>query len=143
MSKETKMAMIEKNCLVCKKKFLTKYKQQKYCSHACNSNSYRIRNPEYYERLKKKQRDKYKDKRFKQEEKIKAKTKYKYKDKNRVCALCLSKEKICFHHYSKPYHVDRFLVLCKSCHDKIHYFSLSNKELKKIYELIKQNEAGI
>ncbi len=134
--KETKIA-IKKKCLVCKKEFTTKYKQQKYCSHACNSNSYRIRNPKYYEKLKKKQRDKYKDKLYRQKELIKKKTQYKYKDEKDKCDLCFSKKNLTFHHYSVPYHVDRFLILCKECHNKVHYFSLSNKELNRIYSLIK------
>jgi len=139
--KETKITL--KKCIICNKKYepTKNYeKKQKYCSHACNSEAYRRNNPEYYQKSLERQRRRYENNKFRLNERIKARTKYKWKHLKKICELCKSKEKVGFHHYTIPYHVDRFLILCKTCHDKIHYFSISDEELEKVYSLIKLRE---
>lgn len=48
-------------------------------------------------------------------------TAYKYPitDKT-ICSLCGNNEDIQRHHTTEPYEVDKFIFICRGCHDKIH-----------------------
>ena len=55
----------------------------------------------------------------KKEQLIKRKTRHKYPLKNQECIFC-NKRAEHRHHTSNPIHIDKFVFLCKRCHDKIH-----------------------
>jgi hypothetical protein len=56
---------------------------------------------------------------FRKEENIRRYTNNKYGDIKGNCERCGAEAKH-KHHTTKPYHVDKFILLCPKCHAKIH-----------------------
>lgn len=59
---------------------------------------------------------------YKELKKIRAKTRHTFRHllKTGSCQSCGSKERLTFHHPTKPYKYDVFQILCRRCHGKIH-----------------------
>lgn len=49
---------------------------------------------------------------------IRGRTYRKY-GKARICSRCNSEEKVEHHHFTQPYHEDKFIDLCEKCHKEI------------------------
>ena len=64
--------------------------------------------------------------------KIRALTRYKYGEA-KVCDICGSKFRVCHHHYTEPYEVDKFICLCEYHHMVLDYYKryINNKTKKK------------
>jgi len=79
------------------------------------ANAWALKNKEKVKAIKRRWKEKHSF-----QEKIRQATKYKYRDTPfGDCSLC-GKQGTARHHNTEPYHVDKFVILCASCHYKLH-----------------------